>query len=161
MLLAVRPYRPDDRGACLAIFDSNTPRFFAPSERADFAGFLDADPSGYFVAEAGGTVVGCGGVFIRGGADGLYWGGLCWGMVERARHRAGVGSLLLRERLVYLARTYPKLEAVLLDTSQHSQTFFVRFGFEAVKVTPDAYAPGLDRYDMRLPRAALLRLVHG
>ena len=35
---------------------------------------------------------------------------------------------------------------------------FARFGFETVKVTPDAYAPGLDRYDMRLSRGTLLKL---
>lgn len=153
MLLALRPYRPDDRGACLAVFDGNTPRFFALSERADFTEFLDVEPNDYFVVEEGGTVVGCGGVFVR---DRI--GGLCWGMVDRTRHRAGVGSFLLRRRLAYLAATYPQLDAVMLDTSQHSEGFFARFGFETVKVTPDAYAPGLNRYDMRLPRGALLQL---
>lgn len=148
MSLAVRPYHPNDRTACLAVFDGNTPRFFAPSERADFAGFLEAGPDDYFVVADGGTVVGCGGVFVKDGPGGLRWGGLCWGMVERTRHRAGVGSLLLRHRLAHLADTH--LEAVVLDTSQHSRGFFARFGFEVVKVTPDAYAPGLDRYDMKL-----------
>lgn len=150
MRLAVRPYRPDDRDACLAIFDGNTPRFFAPSERADFAGFLDAGPGGYFVVADGSVVVGCGGVFVRDGAGGQHEGGLYWGMVARTRHRAGVGSFLLRQRLAYLAKTYPETEAVLLDTSQYSYEFFARFGFEVVKATPNSYAPGLDRYDMRL-----------
>ena len=142
----------------MAVFDSNTPHFFDPSERADFAGFLDAEPDDYFVVTGGSEVVGCGGVFVRDNTEDANWGGLCWGMVESARHRAGVGSFLLRQRLAYLAETYPRLEAVLLDTSQHSQGFFARFGFETLKVTPDAYAPGLDRYDMELSRDALLQL---
>ena len=158
MPLTLRPYRPDDRAACLTLFDSNTPRFFDPSERTDFAEFLNTGPDDYFVAIDGSETVGCGGVFVTDEASGPHWGGLCWGMVASARHRAGVGSFLLRQRLAYLAETYPRLDAVLLNTSQHSEGFFARFGFETVEVTPDAYAPGLDRYDMKLPREALVRL---
>ena len=158
MPLALHPYRPDDRSACLTIFDGNTPRFFDPSEKTDFAGFLEAGPDDYFVVTDGNEVVGCGGVFVRDGTGGPCRGGLCWGMVESTRHRTGVGSFLLRQRLAHLAETYPQLDAVLLDTSQHSRGFFARFGFETVKVTPDAYAPGLDRYDMRLSRGTLLKL---
>lgn len=132
------------------MFDSNVPRSFAPAERTDFAAFLAAGPDDYFVVEDAGKVVGCGGVFIRDGA-----GGLCWGMVACARHRTGVDSFLLRKRLAYLAENDPQLEAVLLGTSQHGQGFFARFGFEATKVTPNAYAPGLDRVDMWLSRAKL------
>lgn len=154
---SLRPYRPGDRAACLAVFDTNTPRFFAPAEREDFRGFLEAGPDDYFVLEDspedGPEVVGCGGVFVRGGE-----GGLCWGMVARDRHRQGLGSVLLRKRLALLAEHRPEVEAVVLDTTQHSRGFFARFGFEVVKVTPDGYAPGLDRYDMRLGHPDLLRL---
>lgn len=138
---------------CLALFDSNIPHFFAPAERADFTAFLEAGPEDYFVAADGGEIVGCGGVFVRNGE-----GGLCWGMVDRTRHRTGVGSALLHERLAHLSESHPQLEAVLLDTSQHSRGFFTQFGFEVLKLTPDGYAPGLDRVDMRLPLEKLKRL---
>ena len=58
----LRPYLPTDRPTCLAVFDSNLPRFFAESERADFATFLDkveAEPEPYFVLERD-SVVACG-----------------------------------------------------------------------------------------------------
>ena len=45
-----RPYRPEDRAACLAAFDSNVPVYFDVSERADFEAFLDQHPGRYFVA---------------------------------------------------------------------------------------------------------------
>ena len=158
MPLAARPYRPDDRAACSAVFEGNTPHFFDPSGRADFAGFLEAGPDDYFVVTDGSEVAGCGGIFVTDDASRPPWGGLCWGRVANARHRAGVGSFLLRQRLACLAETYSPLDAVLLDTSQHSRGFFARSGFKTVKVTPDAYAPGLDRYNMELSRDALLEL---
>lgn len=39
---------------------------------------------------------------------------------------------------------------VKLNTSQHTQGFYARFGFETEAVTPDGYAPGIDRWDMVL-----------
>jgi len=35
------PYEAADREACLALFDSHTPRFFDPLERGDFEQVLD------------------------------------------------------------------------------------------------------------------------
>ena len=70
----VRPYHPNDEAACLALFGSNMPRFFAEAERPDFADFLATlvDPSAadpYFVIEEGGQVVACGGVYVRPGGQ--------------------------------------------------------------------------------------------
>ncbi|HWW12495.1 MAG TPA: hypothetical protein VN018_08255, partial [Brevundimonas sp.] len=56
-----RPYAPTDREACLALFDSNTPRFFDPSERPGFERFLDEMCWPYQVIERGGRIVACGG----------------------------------------------------------------------------------------------------
>ncbi|MDB5218237.1 MAG: family N-acetyltransferase, partial [Myxococcaceae bacterium] len=38
--MLLRPYEPADRDACLVVFDSNVPAFFAPHEREGFASFL-------------------------------------------------------------------------------------------------------------------------
>ncbi|WP_218022956.1 hypothetical protein, partial [Calidithermus terrae] len=76
MSLVFRPYHPHDREACLAVFRSNVPRFFAPHEEREFAGFLDELPCTYFVLEAAGEVLGCGGYYV---AAGRGEGGLCWG----------------------------------------------------------------------------------
>jgi predicted GNAT family N-acyltransferase len=153
----LRVYQKADREACVHIFRSNMPRFFAPSEEAEFAEFLDTEADeNYFVVEngGGGELLGCGGVFVAGGVAGL-----CWGMVDNTRHRQGIGTLLLRGRLEHLRTHHPQLKAVQLDTSGHSREFFARFGFQTTRVTPDGYGPGLDRYDMTLSKERLERLL--
>ncbi len=39
MSFRIRPFAADDKDACLALFDSNVPRYFDSSERPDFADF--------------------------------------------------------------------------------------------------------------------------
>ena len=60
-----RPYDPKDQAACLALFDANTPRFFAPSERPEFASHLQScgDPdTPYMVLIENGALIACGGL---------------------------------------------------------------------------------------------------
>lgn len=154
----LRVYKRADREACLHLFRSNLPRYFTPSEEAEFAEFLDTEvDANYFVVKDRdtGQLVGCGGVFLKGDIAGF-----CWGMVDTSRHHRGIGTLLLRERLEHLRTHYPQVKAVQLDTSQHSEGFFARFGFRTTRVTPDGYGPGLDRCDMTLSRESLERLLN-
>ena len=94
--MKLREYAQADKEACLAIFDSNTPPFFAPHEREEFARFLETSSDPYFVVEHDGEVVGCGGILLIPNTPVAI---LTWGMVARARHRAGIGRRLLVERL--------------------------------------------------------------
>ncbi|ALN75328.1 GNAT family N-acetyltransferase [Aureimonas sp. AU20] len=144
----MRAYRPADRDGCLRLFDGNVPEFFAPSERGDFAGFLSrpSHTAHFWVLEQGGALVACGGWLPE--ADGETVG-LCWGMVDRALQRKGLGSRLTQARIL-AARQAPGITRVRLDTTQHSQGFYARFGFEVENISKDAYAPGLDRWDMIL-----------
>lgn len=146
----IRPFVPADRAACLALFDSNVPGFFLPSERVEFEGWLgqpfDAGESGeYFVLEDMGRIVACGGVWLDPNAADRP-AGFSWGMVARDAHRRGYGSSLLRFRLERL-RELGAREAHL-DTSQHSAPFFARHGFREVRRVQSGYGPGLDRVDM-------------
>ncbi len=141
--LSLRPFVPADRHACLALFDSNVPKFFQEHERPAFAAFLDRLPCPFFVvADARGDIVGCGGYAPERGR-------LVWGMVDAARHRQGIGRFLLRSRLVHWQRAYGAA-VVTLSTSQHSCGFFEREGFVTTAVTADGLAPGLDRHDLAL-----------
>lgn len=145
--MRVREYTAADRGACLSVFDSNVPRFFVTDERAPFAAFLDALPGPYLVLEdEDGAVVGCGGYAVTPGTATVN---LCWGMVRQEHHGTGLGKLLTVARLERI-RADAAIEAVGLDTSQHTVGFYQRLGFRTERVTPDGYAPGLDRCDMRL-----------
>lgn len=145
----LRPYAPRDRAACLAIFDGNMPRFFAPEERADFVAFLEALPRAdwpYLVLERDGAVIGCGGLILDAPARRA---GLSWGMVDVRLHGTGLGRRLTEARLA-LVRGMPGIAAVTMETSQHTQGFYARLGFAVQAVTPDGFGPGLDRWDMVL-----------
>lgn len=146
--VTVRNYIPADRGACLALFDGNTPTFFDTSERDDFACFLDrkAAACSYLVIVRGDRIVACGGHAI--GADGMT-AGLCWGMVDRELQGTGLGNMLTDARLRAAEATHGVTQ-VRIDTSQHTQGFYARFGFQTESITPEGYGPGLDRWDMLL-----------
>jgi predicted GNAT family N-acyltransferase len=90
--------------------------------------------------------VACGGCTVA--ADGTT-AGFCWGMVDRALQGTGLGTLLTQARL-RVAMAAPGVTRIRLDTGQHSQGFYARFGFRPVAVTPDGDGPGLDRWDMML-----------
>ena len=141
----VAHYRPSDLEACLALFDSNVPEFFTPPERPEFREFLEALPGPYHVLRnASGDVVACGGWAVRddGTAD------LCWGMVRRDLHGLGWGRRLTETRIRGILET-PGVRAIELQTSQHTEGFYVGLGFETVEIRRDGFAPGLDCLVMR------------
>jgi GNAT superfamily N-acetyltransferase len=140
----IRAYAPEDLPACMALFDGNMPRFFAPSERPEFEEFLRAGPPGYVVAERDGRLVACGG-WCANGTDAR----LCWGLAQRELHGQGLGLALLEARLAAI-RAAGGLQTVSITTSQLSEGFFVKQGFEVVAREADGLAPGLDRVEARL-----------
>lgn len=144
----VRPYRADDRDACLAVFDTNRPRYFTADERGLFERFLArtlTEPDRpFYVAEDAGTVRGCGGHRV----DTYGIGYLAWGMVDARYHGQGFGTAVLDRRLAEI-HALPRAWCVVLDTSQHTAPFYARFGFEPVQTVRDGYQPGLDTVYMR------------
>lgn len=151
-----RPWRPDDSSACLAMFDSNVPTYFALAERPEYEAFLAAMPCAYLVGEiAGGDVVACGGYFREPGEAGIAGeAGLAWGMVHRDWHRRGLGRQLLVARLGGV-QSLEGVCALVLRTSQHTEGFYARAGFAVTGRIIDGHAPGIDRVEMRCPiRAA-------
>lgn len=144
--VAVRDFEGGDRAACMAIFESNVPDFFHATERDEFSGFLDDLPGPYLVLGDGEQIVACGGYAV---GDGGAIADLCWGMVRRDLHGRGYGKHLTLLR-VGLALEQPGVNAVLLNTSQHTRGFYEGVGFRLVSCAPDGYGPGLDRCDMRL-----------
>ena len=143
----LRQYTPDDQAACLAIFASNTPDYFALSEQSEFATFLAEQSSPYFVVvESPSNLVACGGFFRIPHAPVAI---LTWGMVWRPRHQQGIGSFLLWQRLQQIAQD-PALLSVRLQTSQHTARFFEKAGFTIEEVIKDGFGAGLDQYSMQL-----------
>ncbi|WP_425612985.1 GNAT family N-acetyltransferase [Xanthomonas rydalmerensis] len=144
----IRPYAAQDQAACMALFDSNVPQFFDRSERAAFEHFLQHDTGAwhYLVIVRAGTIVACGGHALS--ADGRV-ASFGWGMVERRLHRQGLGRALTEARLDACRRS-TGVARIELDTSQHTQAFYARFGFSVDRVVANGYGPGLDRWDMAL-----------
>ena len=134
--LSAREYTNGDRAACLALFDSNVPDFFAASERTEYAKFLDDLPCPYLVlSSAGDGVIAAGGYYVTEEAD---VGALAWGVVTRAWQRRGVGAELLQLRLARLRAS--GVNTVRVRTSPRSQHFFERSGFRLVQVVPQGFA---------------------
>jgi GNAT superfamily N-acetyltransferase len=147
--LDIAQYTPNDQAACLRIFDSNVPQFFASNERGKFIAFLDALPGPFWVAriQTGDTVVGCGGVSLANEGRSAW---LRWGMVETGHHRQGVGRQLLETRLDWIT-VQPQVEIVSVATTAEPSGFFLRMGFELIRVVEHGFGLGIDRYDLMLP----------
>ncbi len=165
-MMVLRPYRLEDREACLAVFDSNVPAFFAPHEREGFAAFLEDLERleiRYFVLVDGERTIACGGVGRR--EDEAR---MCWGIVHGHRHGEGLGRLLLLVRLVRGAQLGARHAG--LDTIPRVAPFFEREGFFITGGEDNHYGPGIHRRDLALAlddgvttrlRARLDELVRG
>ncbi len=147
---SVKPYTPNDRAACLRVFDSNTPRFFTPEERSAFAAFLDALPGPFWVVlgQPDEGVIGCGGMSVPDEGRSAW---LRWGMIAAEHHGRGIGRRLLEIRLRWIA-TQPMVETIRVATTGAVSPFFARMGFNLVQVIEGYYGPGMARYDLELRR---------
>jgi len=141
-----RPYTIGDKDACMDIFMSNTPRYFGIEEADEFRSFLDAPTCDYFVATQNDKVVACGGHGYHSKKQAFI---LAWGMVRVDLHKHGLGKFILAERLKRIYSDFGE-NLVQIETSQHSQGFFERFGFVVTNTIADYFAPGIDRVDMEL-----------
>jgi N-acetylglutamate synthase-like GNAT family acetyltransferase len=156
--MKVRPYRIDDREACLRVLDSNMPDYFLPGEREVVGTFLDQlgeNGVRYVVIEdEHQAIVACGGVRMSDAKDAR----MCWGMVRRDLHRRGLGRMLLAARLVEAARMGAATAS--LETVPQVEAFYAKMGFSLVGSTNDHYAPGWHRQDyvLELDEATLARL---
>ena len=138
-------YHSVDFNACIELFKSNCPSYFAEQELADFEAFLLDLPGPYLVLLNNKEIIGCGGYAFNqadGSAD------LCWGMIHKDFHQQGFGKALLQERLTRI-KMNPDIAFIHLNTCQLTDVFFEKSGFSTEKVTKDGFATGLDRYDMK------------
>jgi ribosomal-protein-alanine N-acetyltransferase len=144
--MLIRPFEARDKAACLAIFDSNTPKYFAPHERDEFIEFLNEPECTYFVIADGAEILGCGGYWVSDDGSRAI---MCWGMVANDKHSTGLGKWLLLYRWKIICEVAPG--ALLeINTSQHTYGFFEKLGLMVTTITQNGYGEGIDRYDMRL-----------
>lgn len=143
--ISIREYSPEDRSACLALFESNRPKYFTEPELQLFSKWLDrCDRPSFSVMEKAGRIIACGGIYHDTANN---TAGLAWGMVRQDLHRRGYGRLLTLFRLDQLRDQFPNL-AQHIETSQYTFEFYEKLGFVLERVTPNGFGIGLDRYDM-------------
>jgi GNAT superfamily N-acetyltransferase len=142
----IHDYQTSDYAACLDIFASNVPLFFAAHEGSTYSNFLGHLPCPYLACEWSGSVVGAGGYYLLPDND---CAGLVWGMVARDHQRRGIGTALLQARLLQLAK-YPNIRRVRVKTSQRITPFFQHFGFQTERIVEHHFGPGVHQYEMFL-----------
>jgi len=143
--LHFRPFLLSDREACLAIFDTNCPEFFAPNERKDYEQFLPGNPSAYEVCVRSHKIVGAYGFKI---SSERKRGCISWIMVDASDRGSGLGTRMIRRVLESISSK----SATIIDiaASQKSAPFFARFGAVEINRTVEGWGPELDRIDMKL-----------
>lgn len=142
--ISIRPYVSDDKQHLLAIFETNTPLYFHEHEKELFSGFLERDDCFYDVIVVDNIPVGCGGFALDEEKGHVIF---CWGMIEKSFHHKGLGTLLLKHRLVEIKKQYPNTP-IQLGTTQHTYQFFEKFGFKTIDHQLDYWGPGLELYQM-------------
>lgn len=140
--LVFRCYAASDKDACLELFDENTPEFFAPNERPDYASFLDSCPDKYELCFIDDSIAGAFGLL----GNGLHRRSLNWILLSPARQGLGIGTAIM-SRVMDLARS-SNLRLVEIAASHKSAPFFAKFGAIEVSVTDNGWGPGMHRVDM-------------
>lgn len=146
-VVATRTYAEADRAAVLAIFESNLPEYFSLSDRNWLEKTLDEPDGPSFLVTLDGTPAAFGGYELW---DDYNKALLFWGMVARGHHGAGLGKLLLFERLLHIATAArPPTRYVTVDTSPMISPFFEHCGFELTSVWPEGYRSGATMHELR------------
>ncbi|MGN6510399.1 MAG: GNAT family N-acetyltransferase [Chitinophaga sp.] len=144
----VTRYTSTYREACIDIFKSNQPQYFAAEELPGFLAWLDnyTDKNPYFMVKDGNEAVACGGIYLD---ENKNEAGLAWGMVHARHHKKGYGKQFTLYRLALLQETWPAA-VHRIETSQHTQGFYAKMGFRTVEIEENGFADGIDKYVMQL-----------
>jgi predicted GNAT family N-acyltransferase len=157
MELVIREFALADKEECTEAFKSNVPDYFTEDEISDFERFLDnysvrfteintLRRTYYYTVLLQNKIIGCGGFGDKENNEVIS---LAWGLIHKHYHKKGLGEKLLLFRLEKL-KNLSASSQVVIDTTQHTYTFFEKFGFVTTKITKNFYTKGMHRYDMIL-----------
>lgn len=140
----IKEYLPIYKSRLMEIFDSNMPKYFDPTERQPFSDFLEdwkafyKVESEYYVYLKGQEVLGAGG-FLREKAGDAR---IIWLLVDQKVHSKGIGREMMTffEEEIINRREY---EMISLKTSQLTDIFYEKLGFETLESADDHWGPGL------------------
>ena len=138
----IRPYSQEDRDSVLDIFRQLIPEYFDPSEEEDLKEYLKNEASTCFVLQVDGQIVSLGGYKVV--EEKVQ---LTWYFTHPDYKGKGYGSQLV-EYCKAKALASSQSKKWLVRTSQLSEGFFARFGFETKIIEPNYWGKGLDLYIM-------------
>lgn len=142
----IRNYTPSDKNQLLEILRLNTPQYFDPSEEAGFIDYLDNELEDYFVVEMEGVIAGCGGINYE---DDYKKAIISWDIIHPNYQGKGIGKKLTQHR-INKVKENSKTELIIVRTSQLTDKFYQKMGFELEKVVKDYWAKGFDLYQMKI-----------
>lgn len=142
----IRAYTSEDKRKLLELLRLNTPKFFDPEEEKEFDDYLNNQSQHYFVVEELNTIVGSGGI--------NYWedgkiARISWDMVHPEYQGQGIGSKLTQYRIDQI-KMEPKVEVIVVRTTQLVYKFYQKMGFQLMKTEKDYWARGFDLYYMEM-----------
>jgi N-acetylglutamate synthase-like GNAT family acetyltransferase len=139
-----RPFEATDKKSCLTLFDRNSPEYFSPNERMEYAQFLDSRPDYYQVCILDNHVIGAYGIYTASGSC----ASLHWILFSPPVQGHGLGSIVMSLAIEELKEK--KIPLLNISASHKSAPFFARFGAKDIKTTPDGWGHGMHRIDMEL-----------
>lgn len=144
--MTIRLYTRSDKEALIELLKLNIPKYFSEFEIAEFSDYLENHLERYFVIEEEGQVVGCGGINYFPEGSGAT---LSWDVIHPEYQGKGLGRHLGEYRIAEI-RKDPGVRVIRVRTTQLTDTFYAKLGFELEKVEKDFWAPGFDLYQMKM-----------
>ena len=148
--ISYRTYQPTDKKDIQAIFVSNCPKYFDAGDLNDLMYFLNNHADKNFkVVVAGDQIVGCGGHYVKHETKSI---GIAWVMFMR--FSLGHSNFLsiadnFFNHIVSNIRNENLLYDIVVNTTQHMERIFNRYGFETENVLKSGFGPNLDHCVMR------------
>lgn len=145
-MVVIRAYEVRDREIVLSVMQENIPAYFAQDEMEDLKYYLDFEIEQYFVLEAEGKIVACGGINLK---LEERRGVISWDIVLPSEQGKGYGRKLLEHRIAIL-KSMPDIDRITVRTSQLTYLFYQKNGFILNQIVKDYWAKDFDLYSMEL-----------
>ncbi|WGQ14684.1 GNAT family N-acetyltransferase [Sphingobacterium faecium] len=145
-MVVIRAYEVRDREIVLSVMQENIPAYFAQDEMEDLKYYLDFEIEQYFVLEAEGKIVACGGINLE---LEERRGVISWDIVLPSEQGKGYGRKLLEHRIAIL-KSMPDIDRMTVRTSQLTYLFYQKNGFILNQIVKDYWAKDFDLYSMEL-----------
>lgn len=140
----IRPFVSEDIHRLIEIFKLNVPKYFDPSEVADFKTYINQEPDAYLVIESDGTIVGGCGYYVN---QEKQTGSVAWIFLHPDSSGQGLGRSIV-ERCHQELKKDARVKRLTVRTSQLADAFFEKFGYRTTKTVKNHWGQGLDLVEM-------------